>query len=368
MLQLQLEGECHNGQYPIRLGAWHWRFETRADDSHYGYYFHCTLHAQEAGEAVVDISPDSALLPKSGSSFALHIPETLWLKRQGDWERYPVDSASPEGIIRIRVSMATGEIVSISRMNPCPYSSVLAHLSELSNSSHTYLGTLGQSAEGREIPTLAIGDGVIQVFVLAGQHPAEFGGVQAILGLADWLVSLLPEAKAVRERFRVTLIPTLNPDGNVTGCCGHNRQGEDLYRAFPDAARGSTPRAQEAACLWRWVETHNPALTLNFHTYPQPSLSGSFPWEGLYTPPDTAFISEIDRARQRLLDQRLAWETDGLSHSGGFVHHSPDSLESQVARLGTPSVFYELQDAVGPIRHRRTAVHVLRTALMALFP
>jgi hypothetical protein len=34
--------------------------------------------------------------------------------------------------------------------------------------------------------------------------------------------------------------------------------------------------------------------------------------------------------------------------------------------VGIPSVFYEVQDLLGPHRHQRTGVHVLRTALRAL--
>jgi hypothetical protein len=35
--------------------------------------------------------------------------------------------------------------------------------------------------------------------------------------------------------------------------------------------------------------------------------------------------------------------------------------------LGIPSVFYEVQDVVGPFRNRRTGVQVLQTALRGSF-
>lgn len=366
MLELILDRECHNGRRPERLSPWHWRFEVRGDDRHYCYYFHFTLHALEAGEAVVDVTPDGDLLPESARSFNRHRPETVWLSRSDHWERHPVQPDTPPDTVRLRVKMAAGETVSVSRMRPCPHSAVVARVEEMARHPEARAFSLGRSAEGREIAALEIGTGASRGLVLAGQHPAEFGGTQAALGIADWLLSHHPEAGEVRARHTITLVPVLNPDGNAAGRCGHNARGEDLYRAFEGAAAGVQPEAPEAACLWDWVQRHRPVLTANFHTYTQPSPAGDFPWEGLYTPPDEAFTSQPARERQRGLDDLLAWETEGLSQSGGFSYHAPASLEYQLAAFGVPSVFYEVQDAVGLFRQRRTGVHVLRTALRSL--
>lgn len=364
-LALILEGECHNGQRPERLNDWHWRFEGRGDDGHYCYYFHFTLTTSKAGEALIDVAPDRDLLPESARSFDRHRPETVWLSRGYHWERHPVAPDAPPGILRLRVPMSAGERVGVGRMRPYPCSAVVTRVEELARHPEARAYSLGRSAEGREIVALEIGSGSIPVLILAGQHPAEFGGIQAVMGIADWLLSRLPEAQDVRARHRITLVPVLNPDGNVVGRCGHNARGEDLYRAFTGAAAGVRPHAPEAACLWDWLHTQRPALTLNFHCYTQPSPAGSFPWDGLYTAPDEAFATEPARERQRLLDDWLAWETEGLSHSGRFSDHLPASLEYQLATLGVPTVFYEVQDVVGPFRQRRTGVHVVRTALRA---
>jgi hypothetical protein len=366
MLELILDGECHNGHHPEQLGAWHWRFQARGDNGHYCYYFHCTLRASEAGEAVIDVAPDADLLPDSARSFRGHRPASVWLSRGDRWERHPVTPDAPPEAVRLRVPMAAGEAVSISRMRPYPYSAVVERVGELAARPEARAFSLGRSAEGREIVALEVGAGAGHMLVLAGQHPAEFGGTQAVMGIAEWLLSRHPEARAVRDRSRITLVPVLNPDGNVGGRCGCNARGEDLYRAFPSAAGGAQPEAPEAACLWDWVQTHRPALTLNFHAYTQPSPAGDFPWEGLYTAPDEAFVDAEARERQRRLDDFLAWETDGFSQHGDFAVHVPASLEYQLAALGVPTLFYEVQDAVGPYRQRRTGVHVLCTALRGI--
>jgi hypothetical protein len=365
-MQLILDRECHNGRRPAQVGDRHWRFEARGDDAHYCYYFHFTLRAAEAGEAVVDVAPDADLLPDGLRSFLRHRPEAVWLGRGGGWARHPVAADAPPDCVRVRVSLAAGEEVAISRIRPYPYSAVTSQLAQLAAHPEARAFSLGESGEGRAIAALTVGRGAVPVLALAGQHPAEFGGTQAVMGLGEWLLSRVPEAEAVRAEFAVTLIPALNPDGNVGGRNGHNARGEDLYRAFDGAATGTSPQAPEAACLWDWVQAQRPALSLNFHTYTHPSATGDFPWEGLYTPPDAAFGDDASRECQRRLDDMLAWETDGLSQSGRFARHVPGALEYQLAALGTPSVFYEVQDAVGPFRQRRTGVHVLRTALRAL--
>src|SRR5439155_25701656 len=119
----------------------------------------------------------------------------------------------------------------------------------------------GASAEGRPIPGLEIGAGPRRVMALAGQHPAEFGGTEAVLGIAEWLLSSVPEAAVLRERFTFALLPLVNPDGNVRGQVGCNARGEDLYRAYGGAADGRTPEAPEAACLWSRAGRTGPELT-----------------------------------------------------------------------------------------------------------
>jgi hypothetical protein len=368
MLELILNGECHNGHHAEQQGAWHWRFQVRGDNGHYCYYFHFTLRASEPGEAVIDVAPDGDLLPESARSFRGHRPASVWLARGAHWERHPVDPDGPPDSLRLRVRMEAGEAVGVSRMRPYLYSDVVARVQELAASPEARTFALGRSAEGREIVALEAGDGADRVLVLAGQHPAEFGGSQAVMGIAEWLLSRHPEARVARDRCRVTLVPVLNPDGNVAGRCGQNARGEDLYRAFPGAAAGARPEAPEAACLWDWVQAHRLALTLNFHAYTQPSPAGDFPWEGLYTAPDAAFADDAARERQRRLDDVMAWDTDGLSQHGDFAVHAPASLEYQLAALGVPTVFYEVQDAVGPFRQRRTGALVLRVALRGLDP
>src|SRR4051812_41007799 len=103
MGELILDGECHNGRHPERLGDGHWRFEARGDNAHYCYYFHFTLRAAEAEVAVVDVAADRTL-PEGLRSFRSHRPEVVWRTLGGGWARHPVAADAPPDGVRIRLS------------------------------------------------------------------------------------------------------------------------------------------------------------------------------------------------------------------------------------------------------------------------
>src|SRR3954467_9727137 len=115
MLDLILDDECHNGRHARQLGPWHWQLEARGDNAHYCYYFHFSLRAALAGEAVVDVGPDSSLPPEALGSFRRHRPEAVWLSRGHGWERLPVAPDAPHDHVRVRLALGSGETVSVSR-------------------------------------------------------------------------------------------------------------------------------------------------------------------------------------------------------------------------------------------------------------
>src|SRR5438874_13833778 len=127
MVELILDGECHNGKNAARLDARHWRLEARGDNAHYCYYFHFTLRAEDEGEAVVDILPDRDL-PDGLRSFRSHRPDSVWRTLGSGWARHPTAADAGPDAVRVRLSLKAGEIVSISRMRPYPYSTAVAHV------------------------------------------------------------------------------------------------------------------------------------------------------------------------------------------------------------------------------------------------
>ncbi len=100
--------------------------------------------------------------------------------------------------------------------------------------------SLGHSLEGQPIDCLETGDGPVQVWLYARQHPGESmaewwmeGALEALADPAD------PVGRALRARARLHLVPNCNPDGSCRGHLRTNAIGVNLNRewAQPSAAR-----------------------------------------------------------------------------------------------------------------------------------
>lgn len=370
--RLTTDRETQNGIRAERIGDRHWRCEARADTDHYSYYFHVSLISDADGAGILDIHPDTDR-PGAVESFRRHRPDAVWVRSVGaagiensagsaeaEWRRVGVDPDAPDPSVRVRLPLAAGIEHHIARMRPTPYSEILERLQALADRPGVCLTSLGHSSQGREIPLLEIDGGGPSVWVIAGQHSTEFGGVEAALGIAEGLAA--GNLELGDPGCRCLIAPVVNPDGNVGGHPGCTTEGVDLYRAFTGAVDGQTPGCAEAAALWSALREIPPALVLNMHCYTGCSAAGRYPWEGLYTVSDAAFRSEGARERQRRLDSLMARETGGLSQHGRFSTHAEGSLEHQLAALGTPTVFYEHQDAHGPAHQHRTGLAILRHA------
>src|SRR3546814_11548760 len=76
------------------------------------------------------------------------------------------------------------------------------------------LESLGNPLDGRDIDLLSIGDGPLQVWLYARQHPGETmaewwmeGALERLTDVAD------PVARSLRRKARFHIVPNMNPDG-----------------------------------------------------------------------------------------------------------------------------------------------------------
>jgi murein tripeptide amidase MpaA len=93
--------------------------------------------------------------------------------------------------------------------------------------------TLGWSLDGQPIDCLEMGDGALQVWLYARQHPGESmaewwmeGALECLTDAAD------PVARVLRQKCRFHIVPNANPDGSARGHLRTNAAGINLNREW----------------------------------------------------------------------------------------------------------------------------------------
>jgi murein tripeptide amidase MpaA len=92
---------------------------------------------------------------------------------------------------------------------------------------------LGHSIEGQPIDRLRIGDGPLQCWLYARQHPGESmaewwmeGALERLIDAAD------PVARVLRAKATLHIVPNMNPDGSCRGHLRTNAAGVNLNREW----------------------------------------------------------------------------------------------------------------------------------------
>ena len=119
------------------------------------------------------------------------------------------------------------------------------------------LGThtsIGETLEGRPLDLLTFGDGPLQLWATARQHPGESMAEWCAEGLGRFLSDPNdPLARELRRVATVRLIPNMNPDGAVAGYLRVNAAGANLNREWASGVYGD----YEAPTLARSPEVYH---------------------------------------------------------------------------------------------------------------
>jgi len=375
MIRLSSEFECGNGKNVEQLGERHFRLEVDGDkqDGYCVYFCFDLLNDGPEVDVTVELWEESQFC--GPTAFPVFFPTTIWLQ-PGSLGRFrPLHEHQPEWLgdhVLLTLPVPSQDSLRVALTYVAPYSRVAQTIRNLCEErpDRCALFSLGQSVEGRDLVGLRCGTpGRPKVICLAGQHPHEHPGLWAVLGIADFITSGLPEAVELRDALDVWVVPTVNPDGNVRGRNAFNAEGLDPYPAFGDDPDAAEPRAHENRILWRWAEAEQPALWANFHAYPGWRNNSEYPYEGWYKVADRALYR--DPARRRLYDalcDTVRLLTDGPSTHEQAATHPETSLCHQLAhRHQIPHVFYELNNATsGRQGAIRRGIHVFRHATRTL--
>jgi len=369
--------ECGNGKNIAELAPGHWRLDEAGEKAPYCKYFCVKLEADgDEGPVRLDIYPDPALGAEGREGMLGHYPAPLWFC-EGDFahwvpvsHRWPgVESYGPE-CLSTQAAVPAGGALYVASNVVLPHSRLVAWAEGLRGRGAA-VDSLGRSFEGREIPRVhlpATGAGALPLFVLSGQHPSEHCGPLAACGIAEFLLSDHPEARAIRQRCDVWLVPMINVDGNARGRNGWTAQDINPCTDFAGASEGASPKAVEDKLLWGWLAGElRPDLYLEFHGYLGTRSFAERPCDGCYVleRPEEAYASAERRELYEALRDTLFWDTAGLTARARPGALSPDMLPWHLARAcGTLVPFYEINHAFCSVQGaKRKGADVFRALL-----
>ena len=101
---------------------------------------------------------------------------------------------------------------------------------------------LGHSLDGQPIDCLTMGEGPLQVWLYARQHPGESMAEWWMEGALDLLTDPAdPHGRALRRRCTFHVVPNANPDGSRRGHLRTNAAGVNLNREWHDPSPERSP-------------------------------------------------------------------------------------------------------------------------------
>jgi len=153
------------------------------------------------------------------------------------WER--VDAAYENGILTLSL---TPQANSVWIAYFAPFTMEMHHdlVAEAAGAPGVEYRSLGRTLDGQDMDYLKVGEGPVQVWLYARQHPGETmaewwmeGALERLLDESD------PVARVLRRRATFHIVPNMNPDGSRRGHLRTNAAGVNLNREWhaPSAER-----------------------------------------------------------------------------------------------------------------------------------
>jgi murein tripeptide amidase MpaA len=101
---------------------------------------------------------------------------------------------------------------------------------------------LGSTLDGQDLDVVEMGDGPLQVWLYARQHPGESMAEWWMEGALDRLIDPADSVAAtLRAKARLHLVPNMNPDGSRRGHLRTNAAGANLNREWAGPSLDRSP-------------------------------------------------------------------------------------------------------------------------------
>ncbi len=222
---------------------------------------------------------------------------------------------------------------------------------------------LARTLGGRPVPGVRISEpgGTnaprFGVWIQARQHAWESGSSWVARGLVEWLVSNDPDAKSLRHKADITIIPIMDVDSVETGQGGKDQVPHDQNRDwgrttyFPEvrAAKDRLAALANADQLDMFLDLHDPGASdhvTDFYIPPVPLLfpqrianeddflqivseqvTGPIPFTGLIKPTVATYDPDVNKSSDTWVPARsphhmisltmeIPWNTPGSTPSG----------------------------------------------------
>lgn len=177
-----------------------------------------------------------------------------------DWRQADTDYA--DGVLTIRHTPASD---SLWFAYFAPYSMERHHdlVAAIAAMPGVTYESLGQSLDGQEIDCLHIGEGKVQIWLYARQHPGE--------SMAEWWMegalgrltdSTDPVARVLRQAATFHVVPNMNPDGSRRGHLRTNAAGVNLNREWHEPTPGRSP---EVLCVRNRMDQTGVDFAMDIH-------------------------------------------------------------------------------------------------------
>ena len=155
------------------------------------------------------------------------------------WTLAPTSYA--DGVLTIRVT-PEGDNLWLAYFAPYSMERHYDLVAEIAGRPGVSYRSLGQTLDGQEMDCLDFGEGPLQVWLYARQHPGESMAEWWMEGALDRLTDGHdPVARALRQKARFHVVPNMNPDGSRRGHLRTNAAGTNLNREWHAPSREKSP-------------------------------------------------------------------------------------------------------------------------------
>lgn len=205
-------------------------------------------------------------------------------------------------------------------------------INELESQPGVETSLVGKSVQGRPLYLAETADRPEFILLIGRQHPPEVTGAIAMRSFIDTVLADTDLGRQFRARFKLAIVPLVNPDGVAGGHWRHNVNGVDVNR---DWGPFTQPESQS---VLRWVERHEAGgeklrLMLDFHStfedlfYTQPVSDDPVDFASLW----------LGASAPRLPDFPF-------KHEANEVSEQPNSKNYFYTSRGIPAITYESGD------------------------